>query len=174
MFTGQSDYGISFSPAGYDVTEGDNITFTCKADIGRTPQGNLVWYYYYDGNPIGQPISDQASKDGPEVARECSQSQRSVLVMTMRPDLNEYLVRCTLQQDVSTPDGDHHRQTERFNVKCKCTVHDMMHFCSVVLVQSLKIALVSLYLRVPQAAGQVKILIFLAKIKFSPYTVKPV
>ena len=31
-----------------------------------------------------------------------------------------------------------------------------------------KIALVRLYLRVPQAAGQVKILIFLVKIKFFP------
>ena len=141
-FTGQSDYGISFSPAGYDVTEGDNITFTCKADIGRTPQGNLAWYYYYDGNSVAQPISDQASKDGPEVARGCSQSQRSVLVMTMRPDLNKYLVRCTLQQDDSTPEGDDHRQTEKFNVKCKYTVHDMMHFCSVVLIQGWKIALV--------------------------------
>ena len=127
-FTGQSDYGISFSPAGYDVTEGDNITFTCKADIGRTPQGNLAWYYYNEGNPVAQPISDQASKDGADEARTCSQSQRSVLVMTMRPDLNKYLVRCTLQQDASTPDGDDHRQTEKFNVKCKCTVHDMIHF----------------------------------------------
>ena len=35
--------------------------------------------------------------------------------------------------------------------------------------QGWKIALVRSYLRVPQAAGQVKILIFLVKIKFSPY-----
>ena len=34
--------------------------------------------------------------------------------------------------------------------------------------QGSKIALVRLYLRVPQAAGQVKILIFLVKINFSP------
>ena len=33
----------------------------------------------------------------------------------------------------------------------------------------LKIPLVRSYLRVPQAAGQVKILIFLVKINFSPY-----
>ena len=171
-FTGQSDYGISFSPAGYDVTEGDNITFTCKADIGRTPQGNLAWYYYmhYEGYPIAQPISNQASKDRPEVARTCSQSQRSVLVMTMRRNLNKYLVRCTLQQDVSTPDGDDHRQTEKFNVKCKSTVYDMMHFCSVVQVQGSKKAIVCSYLRVPQAAGQVEILKFQVKINFLPKT----
>ena len=35
--------------------------------------------------------------------------------------------------------------------------------------QGSKIALVRSYLRVPKAAGQVKILIFLVKIKFSPY-----
>ena len=35
--------------------------------------------------------------------------------------------------------------------------------------QGSKIALVRLYLRVPQAAGRVKNLIFLVKIKFSPY-----
>ena len=35
--------------------------------------------------------------------------------------------------------------------------------------QGSKIALVRSYLRVPRAAGQVKILIFLVKIKFSPY-----
>ena len=35
--------------------------------------------------------------------------------------------------------------------------------------QGSKIALVRSYLRVPQAAGQVKILIFLVKIKFSRY-----
>ena len=34
--------------------------------------------------------------------------------------------------------------------------------------QGSKIALVRSYLRVPQAAGQVKILIFLVKIKFFP------
>ena len=37
-----------------------------------------------------------------------------------------------------------------------------------VLVQGSKIALVRSYLRVPQAAGQVKILIFLVKIKLFP------
>ena len=36
------------------------------------------------------------------------------------------------------------------------------------LIQGSKIALVRSYLRVPQAAGQVKILIFLEKIIFSP------
>ena len=35
-------------------------------------------------------------------------------------------------------------------------------------IQGLKIVLVRSYLRVPQAAGQVNILIFLVKIKFSP------
>ena len=35
--------------------------------------------------------------------------------------------------------------------------------------QGSKIALVRLYLRVPKAAGQAKILIFLVKINFSPY-----
>ena len=35
--------------------------------------------------------------------------------------------------------------------------------------QGTKIALVRSYLRVPQNAGQVKILIFLVKIIFSPY-----
>ena len=35
-------------------------------------------------------------------------------------------------------------------------------------IQGSKIALVRSYLRVPQAAGQVKILIFLVKIKFFP------
>ena len=36
--------------------------------------------------------------------------------------------------------------------------------------QGSKIVLVRSYLRVPEAAGQVKILIFLLKIKFPPYT----
>ena len=36
------------------------------------------------------------------------------------------------------------------------------------LLQGSKIVLVRSYLRVPEAAGQVKILIFLLKIKFSP------
>ena len=120
-FSGQSDYGITVSPAGYDVTEGDNIKFTCKADIGRAPQGNLAWYYYKAGSHIPVAISDQASNDGPEVARTCSLSQRSMLVMTMTAALDKYLVRCTLQQDNLTPEGDTHRQTEWFNVKCKYT-----------------------------------------------------
>ena len=37
------------------------------------------------------------------------------------------------------------------------------------LLQGSKIALVRSYLRVPQAVGQVNILIFLVKINFSPY-----
>ena len=43
-----------------------------------------------------------------------------------------------------------------------------MYKSKCVPVQGSKIALVRSYLRVPQAAGQVKILIFLVKIKFFP------
>ena len=43
-----------------------------------------------------------------------------------------------------------------------------MHLQTCKLLQGSKIALVRSYLRVPQAAGQVKILIFLVKIKFFP------
>ena len=47
----------------------------------------------------------------------------------------------------------------------------MMHFeaFEISCVQGSKIALVRSYLRVPKAAGQVKILKFLVKIKFYPY-----
>ena len=38
----------------------------------------------------------------------------------------------------------------------------------IIIKQGLKIALVRSYLRVPQAAGQVKMLIFLVKIRFIP------
>ena len=50
-----------------------------------------------------------------------------------------------------------------FNLTFSCPDIDTDQTCGS------KIALVCSYLLVPEAAGQVKILIFLLKIKFSPY-----
>ena len=116
-FSGQSDYGVTFSPPGYDVTEGTAVTFTCKADVGAEPQGHLEWYYYLSDIPYH--VSDQATKGPLTSTRDCSQSQQSVLTLTMNSTLDDILVRCTLQQDVFTPDGDKHNQTNKFNIECK-------------------------------------------------------
>ena len=116
-FSGQSDHGLTFSPPGYDVTEGTAVTFTCKADVGTEPQGQLGWYYYLSDMPY--LVSDQATKGHLVSARKCSSSQQSRLTLTMNSTFDGIVVRCTLQQDILSPDGDAHNQTNKFSVKCK-------------------------------------------------------
>ena len=116
-FRGQADYGITFSPPSYDVIEETQVTFTCKADVGTEPQGQLEWYYYLSDIPY--PVSDKAVKEDLVSARNCSYSQQSRLMLTMNSTLDGILVRCTLRQDDTGPDGDTHNQTNKFSVKCK-------------------------------------------------------
>ena len=114
-------YGIISINPGYNVAENTNVTVTCKADVGAEPQGQLEWYYYEgvkDGTAY--PISNYAGKGDLETVRECSHTQVSTLTLPMNESLNNIVIRCTLQQDASNPDGDDHRQTQnQFNVTCK-------------------------------------------------------
>ena len=114
-----SDFGVSAS-TGYDVQEGTNVTFTCKAHVGAEPQGQLLWSIVIGNRGNPQYISGQAVK-GPLVTYEtCSYTQDSTLVLPMTRELNGALLKCTLQHNgVIIADADNNRQTNPFNVSCK-------------------------------------------------------
>ena len=116
---------------GYNVVEGTNVTFTCKAAVGAEPQGQLLWYYII-GNPGSlQPISDQAITQSPESYETCSYTRVSTLTLTMTQAFNGVLLRCTLQQSGVSITDDHRQTTDFFNVTCKyfmsIAIHDSIH-----------------------------------------------
>ena len=121
-FSGSTDFGLKHSPDMQDVVETTNVTFWCKAELGNEPTGQLAWYYYRDGSSTPWSVSDQASKEALTLYNACSYTQVSTLVLTMTQQLNGVVVRCAMQQDSQSPDGDNgieHRQTNPFNVSCK-------------------------------------------------------
>ena len=124
-FTGSSDFGVTAS-TGYNVVEGTNVTFTCKAHVGANPQGQLLWYYIIGNTGSPQPISDQAITQSPEPYKTCGYTRVSTLTLTMTQVYNGVVLRCTLQQSgVSITDD--HRQTTDFNVTCKYFMSMTIH-----------------------------------------------
>lgn len=112
------EYGLRYSP-NMDITEGTNITFTCMADVGVEPQGKLEWYYYLPETETPESVSHLASYGLVFPARMCSLAQESTLTLTMTKEYNGIIVRCTLQQDATTPDGNEHRKTNAITVTGK-------------------------------------------------------
>ena len=99
---------------GYDVQEGTNVTFTCKANMGTKPQGLLFWSYIIGNSASPQDISYQAVKGPLEANETCSYTQVSTLQLTMKQMYNGVVLRCTLQQH-----GVSIAETREFNVSCK-------------------------------------------------------
>ena len=89
--------------------------------MGAEPQGQLQWVYYKDIPGPAYSISDLAVTESLQTVRECSHMLMSTLTMLVTEKLNNILIRCTLQQDTLTADGDEHRQTDRFNITCMYT-----------------------------------------------------
>ena len=124
-FTGSLDFGVTAS-TGYNVIEGTNVTFTCKAAVGAEPQGQLLWYYIIGNSGNPKDISKQAITGSPESYETCSYTRVSTLTLTMTQAFNGVVLRCTLQQSgVSITDD--HRQTTDFNVTCKYFMSMTIH-----------------------------------------------
>lgn len=99
-----------------DIIVGSNVTFTCLADIGVEPLGQLEWYYYLPAIANPESVSHLAFNGPAYPVRTCSFAQESTLTLTMIREYNGIIVRCTLQQLTITPDGDDHRQTDAISV----------------------------------------------------------
>ena len=116
-FAGEPDFGVSAS-VGYDVHEGTRVTFTCKANVGAEPPGQILWSYTIGNTGISKTISDKAVKGRLLQYETCSFTQTSTVQLTMTQRLNGVRVRCTLQQN-NVSVADSYRETSNFNVSCK-------------------------------------------------------
>ncbi|WAR04133.1 hypothetical protein MAR_019502 [Mya arenaria] len=105
---------VSFTP-NTNLAVGDNVTFTCSGDVGNNPIGVLAWFYYKEGDPSPVDKSKNAISTAPQDSRVCSKSRSSTLELTLTKEMNNMVVRCTVQQDIRTPDGEGHIQTNDGN-----------------------------------------------------------
>jgi len=98
--------------------EGDEVTFTCQGNVGGQNAGQLVWFYYIGEEAFA--ITDNVTDFAPvPVTDDCSYTRQSVMKLKLTRGLDNALVRCTVQQDIYTADGDEHKQTLRIPVQCK-------------------------------------------------------
>lgn len=107
------------------VVEGDEVVFTCSGNVGGQHAGQLQWYYYLSGQSVarlledGQPGVSIVQGEIQPVSGDCSYTRTSVLRLTMQKSFDGFLVRCTVQQDIYTPEGEDHIQTDNIAVMCK-------------------------------------------------------
>ncbi|XP_052804472.1 uncharacterized protein LOC128234335 [Mya arenaria] len=119
---------VSFTP-NTNLAVGDNVTFTCSGDVGNNPIGVLAWFYYKEGDPSPVDKSKNAISTAPQDSRVCSKSRSSTLELTLTKEMNNMVVRCTVQQDIRTPDGEGHIQTNgSLNVHFKPVILSLVRF----------------------------------------------
>lgn len=106
-----------------ELMEGDEVTFTCTGNVGGQPAGQLVWYYYLAGSSQAQSGSEigNVTSEEPVSAGNCSYNRTYHLHVKLKKEYNDILIRCTVQQDTYTSEGDGYIQTDSINVQCKYT-----------------------------------------------------
>lgn len=108
-----------------NIVEGDVVTFTCNGNVGSHPIGQLQWYYFLSGQSTGSLLQDSLSgvnisiSESEPVRGDCSYSRTSVLELQMQRSFNNFVVRCTAQQDIFSTEGDGYIQTPALEVLCK-------------------------------------------------------
>ncbi|WAR04172.1 hypothetical protein MAR_019541, partial [Mya arenaria] len=101
------DSVLSYTP-NTNIAVGDKVTFTCSGDVGNNPVGVLAWFYFREGEVTPVDESSNAVSTAPQVSRKCSRSRSSTLELTLTRDMYNMVVRCTVQQDRRTSDGEGH------------------------------------------------------------------
>lgn len=112
--TFNTDSNLSFSPAS-NIEEGDEVTFSCTGDAGNEPVGHLKWFYYLN-NDTSMPVDVSVNATTFLPVCSCSCRRTSTLRLMMKPEFNNILVRCTIQQDTFNQFGDGYRQTSNIKV----------------------------------------------------------
>ncbi|WAR12053.1 CEAM1-like protein [Mya arenaria] len=115
---GPEDSQLTYSPTA-NLTEGDKVKFTCSGDVGNNPVDILAWFYYRNGEVAPTDESSDAVLTAPQVTRVCSRSRSSTIELTLTRDMDNTVVRCTVQQDIRTAEGEGHIDTNALSVTCK-------------------------------------------------------
>lgn len=108
-------------PSDTDITQNEEVTFTCTGDVGNEPIGKLAWFYYLN-NDTSFPYNETDSAFGEKTeynSDTCSFTQESKLKLTMVKQFNNILVRCTMSQFKYDQFGEGHKQTSNIPVYCK-------------------------------------------------------
>ncbi|XP_053383675.1 uncharacterized protein LOC128549918 [Mercenaria mercenaria] len=115
---GQQDHrSLSYIPS-TNLEEGYTVLFTCSGDVGNEPVGHLGWFYYlYNNTSNAINASSKATSTAPVYqSSTCSYTRTTTLQLIMTRNLNNLIVRCTVQQDKYDQLGDGHVQTENIPV----------------------------------------------------------
>ncbi|XP_052819115.1 uncharacterized protein LOC128244980 isoform X2 [Mya arenaria] len=112
---GPEDSQLTYSPTA-NLTEGDKVKFTCSGDVGNNPVDILAWFYYRNGEVAPTDESSDAVLTAPQVTRVCSRSRSSTIELTLTRDMDNTVVRCTVQQDIRTAEGEGHIDTNALSV----------------------------------------------------------
>ncbi|XP_053385235.1 uncharacterized protein LOC128550354 [Mercenaria mercenaria] len=102
-----------------NLTEGEEVVFTCEGDVGSEPVGDIAWFYYLNNDTTNavDVTSDASSTVSVYKENMCSYTRTSVLRLNMTEDLNNVTVRCTAQQNVFSQTGDGYVQTNTIPVQ---------------------------------------------------------
>ncbi|XP_053383677.1 MAM and LDL-receptor class A domain-containing protein 2-like [Mercenaria mercenaria] len=102
-----------------NITEGDEVVFTCEGDVGSEPEGHIAWFYYLDNDTTNAvDATSNASSTAPVYQENtCTYTRTSMLRLNMTEDINNVTVRCTAQQNVLNQSGDGYVQTNKIPVQ---------------------------------------------------------
>ncbi|XP_052819116.1 uncharacterized protein LOC128244980 isoform X3 [Mya arenaria] len=124
---GPEDSQLTYSPTA-NLTEGDKVKFTCSGDVGNNPVDILAWFYYRNGEVAPTDESSDAVLTAPQVTRVCSRSRSSTIELTLTRDMDNTVVRCTVQQDIRTAEGEGHIDTNALSVTYKPVIRSLIRY----------------------------------------------
>ena len=120
MFGNDDGFPIVVEPSvDSTLVEGDEVTFTCQGIVGSHNTGQLVWFYYIDTQALPISAENVTDFDPVETNDGCINTRLSIMKLRLTRELDNTVIRCTVQQDTLTEDGDGHKQTNNLDIQCK-------------------------------------------------------
>ncbi|KAK3107207.1 hypothetical protein FSP39_009423 [Pinctada imbricata] len=100
------------------IEEGDSITFTCTANVGK-PMGRIRWWKYRSSVNSASEIVAPSPSPPAVVPGVCEYNVTSTMTTQLTKDDNNARIRCSVDQDLipgSTPENKAFMETEAINV----------------------------------------------------------